>query len=144
MDNDIIEIYSDGACSGNPGPGGWAYIMRWKGYEKKDSGCEKHTTNNRMELLSVINALRAVKRPVDKILIYTDSQYVSRGINEWLLGWKQRNFANVKNPDLWHELSDLLANKCSNYEAIWVKGHAGHAENEAVDKMAVNAIKNCR
>ena len=144
MNDDMIEIYSDGACSGNPGSGGWAYIMRWNGYEKKDSGCEKHTTNNRMELLAVINALRSIKRPVNKIVIFTDSQYVARGINEWLESWKKRNFIHVKNPELWHELSDLLERKCDTFEAKWVKAHNGHPENEAVDRAAVNAIKNCR
>ena len=141
---DVIEIYTDGACSGNPGPGGWAYLMRWKGIEKKESGCEKHTTNNRMELKAPIEALKAIKRPVEKIIIYTDSQYISRGINEWLEGWKKRNFISVKNPDLWHELSDLLSNKTKSVEAVWIRGHSGHAENELVDRMAVNAIKNCR
>ncbi len=141
---DEIEIYTDGACSGNPGPGGWAYIMRWKGHEKKNSGCSKHTTNNIMELSAVIEALKAILRPVDQITIYSDSQYVVRGINEWLESWKKRNFVNVKNPELWHELDDLIKNKATRVEAVWVRGHNGHPENEEVDRMAVSAINGCR
>lgn len=142
--NDVLDIYTDGACSGNPGPGGWAFLMRWNGFEKKESGCKKHTTNNIMELSAVINALRDIKRPVDKIVIYSDSQYVVRGINEWLESWKKRNFVNVKNPELWHELDELLNRKANKFEAVWVKGHNGHTENEIVDKMAVEAISHCR
>ena len=141
---DKIEIYTDGACSGNPGPGGWAYIMRWMGHEKKDSGCSKHTTNNIMELSAVIEALKAILRPVDQITVYSDSQYVVRGINEWLESWKKRNFVNVKNPELWHELDDLIKNKANRVEAVWVRGHNGHPENEEVDRMAVSAINGCR
>jgi len=141
---DVISIYTDGACSGNPGPGGWAYIMRWKEHEKQDSGCSRHTTNNKMELQGVISALRAINRPVDKILLFSDSQYVVKGINEWLKGWKDRNFINVKNAEIWHELSDLMERKCDVFEANWVRGHSGHKENELVDKMAVEAISKCR
>ena len=141
---DVIQIYTDGACSRNPGPGGWAYLMRWKGIEKKDSGCERHTTNNRMELRAVIEALKAIKRPVKKIIIYSDSQYVESGINKWLKSWKQRNFINVKNSEMWFELSDLINRKAENVEAVWVKGHSGHSENELVDRMAVKAISRCR
>lgn len=141
---DRIELYTDGACSGNPGPGGWAYLMRWKGIEKKENGCAKHTTNNKMELMGVIEGLKTIKRPVNIIELYSDSQYVVKGINEWLEGWKNRNFKNVKNPELWHELSNLIDSKCDKFIANWVRGHNGHKENEIVDGMAVDAIKHCK
>ena len=141
---DVVKIYTDGACSGNPGPGGWAYLLRWKDIEKENAGCEKLTTNNRMELTAVIEALRALKRPVQKIELYSDSQYVVRGINEWLDSWKKRNFVNVKNRELWHKLDKLINDKCREFEAIWVQGHNGHLENEHVDKLAVQAIGKCR
>ena len=142
--DDTIQIFTDGACSGNPGPGGWAYLMRWKDLEKKESGCERHTTNNRMELRAVIEALKTIKRPVEKIVIYSDSQYVEKGVNVWLKGWKQRNFINVKNSELWHDLSELIDRKADHVKVVWVKGHSGHPENELVDRMAVNAIGRCR
>lgn len=141
---DEIQIFTDGACSGNPGPGGWAYIMRWKNHEKKNSGCSKHTTNNIMELSAVVEAFETILRPVSRIAIYSDSQYVVRGINEWLESWKKRNFTNIKNPELWHKLDELINKKADIVDAIWVRGHNGHLENEEVDKMAVEAINSCR
>ena len=141
---DKIIIYTDGACQGNPGPGGWAWMMQWKDNYKENAGCEKHTTNNRMELTAVIEALKAIKRQVDEIELYSDSQYVVKGINEWLKSWKQRNFANVKNSDLWKELDFLIDDKSKKFTANWVRAHNGHPENEKADKMAVSAIRSCR
>ena len=134
-----IEIFTDGACSGNPGPGGWGAILRWKDTEKELSGGAAETTNNRMELTAVIEALRALKvRCV--ISLYTDSKYVMNGVTQWLPNWKANHWktANkkspVKNIDLWQALDELL----SQHEILWnwVKGHNGHPENERVDKLA--------
>ena len=134
-----VEIYTDGACSGNPGPGGWGALLRWKDTEKELSGGEAETTNNRMELTAVIEALKALKvRCV--ISLYTDSKYVMDGVNEWLPNWKKNNWRTsnkksaVKNMDLWQELDSLL----EKHEILWnwVKGHNGHPENERVDKLA--------
>lgn len=134
-----IEIFTDGACSGNPGAGGWGAILRYKDTEKELSGGEAETTNNRMELTAVIEALKALKTQCT-ITLYTDSRYVMDGINEWMPNWKKNNWktANkkspVKNIDLWQQLDELV----SRHEIIWrwVKGHAGHPENERVDKLA--------
>lgn len=142
MSNSVVEIYTDGACSGNPGPGGWGAIMRYNGHEKELSGGEAETTNNRMELTAVIKALEALKK-ASRVEIYTDSQYVQKGITEWIEGWKARNWKNaakkpVKNKDLWQELDELQQQHDISFH--WVKGHAGHPENERADALAVAAI----
>ncbi len=134
----MIEIFTDGACSGNPGPGGWGAILRKGAIEKELFGGEKLTTNNRMEMMAVIEALRALKQPV-QARVHTDSQYVQKGISEWIHGWKRRGWktANrepVKNEDLWRELDSLATRH--TIEWIWVKGHAGHVENERADALA--------
>lgn len=134
-----VEIFTDGACSGNPGAGGWGAILRWKDTEKELSGGDAETTNNRMELTAVIEALKALKVPC-VISLYTDSKYVMDGVNQWLPNWKNNNWktANkksaVKNIDLWQQLDELLP----KHEILWnwVKGHNGHPENERVDKLA--------
>jgi ribonuclease HI len=138
----VIEIYTDGACRGNPGPGGWAALLLLDEHEKELSGAEAHTTNNRMELTAVIRALEALKRPV-AARIYTDSQYVRRGITEWLQAWKARGWRTadkkpVKNQDLWQQLDAL----CTPHrlEWRWVPGHAGVPGNERVDRLANEAI----
>ena len=140
-----VEIFTDGACSGNPGPGGWGALLRCKNVEKELSGGEKETTNNRMELTAVINALSALKTECN-VSLYTDSKYVMNGINEWLPNWKKNGWKTsnkksaVKNVDLWQQLDEL----CSRHQIrwIWVKGHAGHPENERVDELARQAIAN--
>ena len=138
----IVEIYTDGACRGNPGPGGWGALLSLNGREKELSGAENLTTNNRMELQAVIGALQALKRPVSARL-YTDSQYVRRGILEWLPQWKARGWKTadrkpVKNRDLW-QLLDIQAAR-HRIEWHWVPGHAGVAGNERVDALANAAI----
>lgn len=137
-----VEIYTDGACSGNPGPGGWGALLRFKGQEKELSGYDAETTNNRMELMAAIQALEALKRPCH-IDFYTDSQYVKNGITQWITGWKAKNWKtankkDVKNRDLWERLDSLIPPH--EIEWHWVKGHAGHAENEIVDNLARQAI----
>ena len=140
-----VEIFTDGACSGNPGPGGWGALLRCRGVEKELSGGEKETTNNRMELTAVISALAALKTSCD-ISLYTDSKYVRDGSSRWLPngkknGWKTSNKKSpVKNVDLWQRLDELAGGHEIRW--IWVKGHAGHAENERVDELARNAIRN--
>lgn len=139
---DEVEIFTDGACSGNPGPGGWGAILRAKGQEKELYGGEPDTTNNRMELTAVIRALEALKRPV-RARVHTDSQYVQKGISEWIHGWKRRGWKTagkqpVKNEDLWRELERLAAQH--DIEWRWVKGHAGHVENERADALARKGI----
>ncbi|MBO5443607.1 MAG: ribonuclease HI [Alphaproteobacteria bacterium] len=139
-----IEIFTDGACSGNPGKGGWGAILRHKETEKELSGAENETTNNRMELTAVIEALKALKTTCI-ITLYTDSRYVMDGINQWLPNWKKNNWktsnkkSEVKNIDLWQQLDELVQQH--EIKWIWVKGHAGHPENERVDKLAREAIK---
>ncbi|MFV8834763.1 ribonuclease HI [Aquisalimonas sp.] len=133
-----VEIYSDGACRGNPGPGGWGALMRWNGSEKKLCGGEPETTNNRMELLAAINALKALKRPCH-VVITTDSQYVRNGITQWLPNWKKRGWKTadrkpVKNADLWQALDAETQRHTVEWE--WVRGHNGHAENEIADQLA--------
>ncbi len=134
-----VEIFTDGACSGNPGAGGWGAILRYKDVEKELSGGEAETTNNRMELMAVIEALSALKRPCN-ISLYTDSKYVMSGITEWMANWKQNGWrtANkkqaVKNVDLWQRLDELTQQHEIRW--IWVKGHNGHAENERCDALA--------
>ncbi|MFG0274239.1 MAG: ribonuclease HI [Phycisphaerales bacterium] len=138
-----VLLFTDGACSGNPGPGGWAYILRHpaSGSEREDSGGEKHTTNNRMELLAVINGLRALTSP-SRVEVYSDSQYVLNGLNEWMDNWKKRGWKTaskqpVKNQDLWETLDTLRTTHALTYH--WIKGHNEHPENERCDKMAVAA-----
>lgn len=128
-----VTLFCDGSALGNPGPGGYGAILRFGEVEKIISGGEKHTTNNRMELLAVIEGLRALKEPC-KVTLVSDSSYVVRGINEWLGGWVKRNFAKVKNPDLWNEY--LNVSKMHTVHGVWVRGHNGHPENERCDEIA--------
>lgn len=128
-----ITLYSDGSALGNPGPGGFGTILRYKDKEKIISGGEEHTTNNRMELLGVIEGLRALKEPCE-VTIVSDSTYVVKGINEWLVNWIKKEFKKVKNPELWQAYVEV--SKMHKVHAIWVKGHAGHTENEQCDKIA--------
>jgi ribonuclease HI len=144
--SETIDIYTDGACSGNPGPGGWGALLRMGDKEKELSGFDPATTNNRMELMAVIEALRALKRPVTA-RVHTDSQYVQKGISEWIHGWKRRGWKTadrqpVKNADLWQALDAAAAGH--EIEWLWVRGHAGHVENERVDALARKAIENGR
>ena len=139
----MIEIHTDGSCLENPGNGGWAAIININGNIKKISGSEKNTTNNRMELIATINALKGINSD-EEIRIYTDSQYVKLGITEWINTWVKNNWKNskkeeVKNKDLWTELYNL--NKTLNVEWIWIKAHAGNALNEEVDLMAKKAAE---
>ena len=135
-----VEIFTDGACSGNPGPGGWGAVLRYGEREREISGGEEHTTNNRMELTACIMALKALKEPC-KVSLTTDSQYVVNGITKgWAEGWRQNGWKKADkkpavNPDLWGELLDLLAEHQVNFN--WIKGHAGHTENERCDRLAV-------
>ncbi len=138
----VVEIYTDGACRGNPGPGGWAALLSYGGRERELSGAEPLTTNNRMELTAVIRALEALTRPVAARL-FTDSEYVRRGVTEWLPGWKARGWRTaarkpVKNQDLWEALEKLCA--AHRIEWHWVPGHAGVAGNERADALANRAI----
>ena len=142
MSEEVVEIYSDGACRGNPGPGGWGALLRARGVEKELWGGEAQTTNNRMELTAVIRALEALKRP-SRVRLYTDSQYVQKGISAWIRQWKRRGWRTadrkpVKNEDLWRRLDELAA--LHDVEWHWVRGHAGHAENERADRLANKGI----
>jgi len=142
MTEDLVEIFSDGACRGNPGPGGWGALLRFDKTEKELCGGEAATTNNRMELTAVIRALEALKRP-SRVRLYTDSQYVQKGISAWILDWKRRGWRTagrkpVKNEDLWRRLDELAA--LHDVEWHWVKGHAGHAGNERADSLANKGI----
>ena len=133
-----VEIFTDGACKGNPGPGGWGALLRMDGRVKELHGGEPNTTNNRMELTAVIRALEALKRPC-KVRLHTDSQYVQKGITAWIHAWKQRGWKTadkkpVKNVDLWQELDALQSRH--EIDWIWVKGHAGHPGNERADELA--------
>ncbi len=139
---DIVEIFTDGACRGNPGPGGWGAIVRYQGKEKELFGAEPDTTNNRMELMAAIRALEALKRPC-KVILCTDSQYLMKGITEWLPNWQRRQWKTsagkpVKNQDLWQRLVKALAWHEVQWE--WVRGHSGHPENERADQLANKAI----
>jgi len=141
-DNDIVDIFTDGACSGNPGPGGWGAILRWRGTERELWGGEPETTNNRMELTAAIRAIEAVKRPI-KIRLHTDSTYVKDGITKWIAtwkkkGWKTANRKPVKNVDLWQLLDEAIARH--DMEWHWVRGHTGHPENERADELARRGI----
>jgi len=137
-----IEAFTDGACSGNPGPGGWGVWLRYGNHEKELCGGEAHSTNQRMELQAAIEALKALKKP-SKITIYSDSKYVIQGITEWISSWKKRGWKNsakkdVANQDLWQQLDAL--NNLHNVTWQWVKGHAGHAGNERADELARQGI----
>jgi ribonuclease HI len=144
VSEDVVEIYADGACMGNPGPGGWGVILRFGGHERELHGGEPATTNNRMELTAVIEGLLALKRP-STVRVYTDSQYVQKGISEWIHGWKRRGWRTaaqepVKNRELWQRLDELA--KGHSVEWHWVKGHAGHPENERADALANLGVEN--
>lgn len=137
-----VEIFADGACRGNPGPGGWGVLLRYGDAEKVLKGAELLTTNNRMELTAAIQGLKALSRPCE-VAIYTDSQYVCKGMREWLQGWKAKGWKTssrepVKNQDLWQELD--AASALHQVTWHWVKGHAGHVENERADALANEAI----
>jgi ribonuclease HI len=137
-----VEIYTDGACRGNPGPGGWGALLRHKGREKTIKGGENHTTNNRMELMAAIMGLKALNRPC-QVDLYTDSQYLRLGMTQWLSQWKVKGWRNskkepVKNADLWQQLDKLA--QAHQITWHWVKGHAGHPENERADILANQAI----
>jgi ribonuclease HI len=137
-DSPVVEIFTDGACLGNPGPGGWAALLRYKGREKEISGSEPETTNNRMELMATIAALEALRRP-SRVRITTDSTYVRDGITRWIHDWKRRGWktANkkpVKNVELWQRLEAAMAPHEVDWH--WVRGHSGHEENERVDLLA--------
>jgi ribonuclease HI len=141
-----VEIFTDGACSGNPGPGGWGAILRYGDVEKELAGGEPGTTNNRMELMAAIAGLEALKRPC-KIRLYTDSQYLRDGITQWLPGWKARGWrtaakAPVKNVDLWQRLEQAAAPH--DIEWHWVRGHSGHPENERADALARAGLEAAR
>lgn len=139
-----VNIYTDGACSGNPGPGGWGAILRYGKVEREISGGEEHTTNNRMELTAVISALEALKEPCE-VDLYSDSKYVVEAIEKgWAVGWKARGWKKADkkpalNPDLWEQLLDLLEKHKVNF--IWIKGHNEHPENERCDQLAVSEWK---
>jgi ribonuclease HI len=135
---DAVHAYTDGACSGNPGPGGWGVILRYNGSERELCGGESATTNNRMELLAAIHAIEAMKRPVE-IHVHTDSMYLRDGITKWIHNWKARGWRTadrkpVKNIDLWQRLDEALRHHKTHWH--WVKAHAGHAENERADALA--------
>jgi ribonuclease HI len=137
-DDDIVDLFTDGACSGNPGPGGWGAILRYRGVEKELSGGEPATTNNRMELMAAIQALESLKRPV-RARVHTDSVYLKEGITKWIHNWKKKGWRTadrkpVKNQDLWQRLDAALARH--DVEWRWVRGHAGHPENERADELA--------
>jgi len=138
----VIEAFTDGACRGNPGPGGWGVLLRFNDHEKRLCGGEKGTTNNRMELMAVIQALESLNRDC-KVKVTSDSQYVLKGINEWMENWKKRGWKTaakkpVKNVDLWQRLDK--AQEDHNVEWVWVKGHSGHIENEIADELANQGI----
>jgi ribonuclease HI len=138
-----VRIYTDGACKGNPGPGGWGALLQFDGREKELCGGEPATTNNRMELTAVIRALEALRRRCE-VDLYTDSQYVQKGISEWVASWKRRGWKTadkkpVKNVDLWLELDRLAGGHDIRWH--WVRGHAGHAENERADQLANKGIE---
>ena len=145
-DGVVVEVHTDGACSGNPGPGGWAAILRWQDRERELSGGEPLTTNNRMELMAAIAALEVLKRPV-RVHLYTDSQYLRQGITEWLRGWKARGWRTaskepVKNVDLWKKLDEAVQDHHIRW--VWVKGHSGHDGNERADALANKGVASLR
>ena len=137
-----VTLYTDGACKGNPGKGGWGVLMRYGSHEKELFGGEAHTTNNRMELTAIIQGLAALNRPC-AVVIYTDSQYVKNGMEKWIHGWKKNGWKTaskqpVKNEDLWQQLDRLAAQHQIQWQ--WVRGHAGHAENERADALANQGV----
>jgi len=139
---EAVELYTDGACQGNPGPGGWGVLLRYGGVEKELSGAEPATTTNRMELTAVIRGLEALKRPC-RVVVTTDSQYVRNGITDWIRRWRRNGWRTadrqaVKNSDLWQQLDQVAAGH--EVEWRWVKGHAGHPGNERADRLATAAI----
>ena len=141
-ENKTVTLYTDGACKGNPGKGGWGVLMRYGSHEKELFGGEAHTTNNRMELTAIIQGLAALKRPC-AVVIYTDSQYVKNGMEQWIHGWKKNGWKTaakqpVKNEDLWQQLDQLAAQHQIQWQ--WVRGHAGHAENERADALANQGV----
>lgn len=146
-----VELYTDGACSGNPGPGGWAFILRdlKTGKELTGSGGESNSTNNRMEILAVVNGLKALKKSC-RVRLYSDSKYVLQGLQEWMAGWKRngwkrkegRKLAELKNAELWQQLDQLIPLHQMSYHHV--RGHSGHPENERCDQMAVAASENYR
>ena len=141
-----VNIFTDGACSGNPGPGGWGALLRYNDNEKEMSGGEKDTTNNRMEMLAAIVALESLSQPCD-VNLYTDSTYLKDGITKWIFGWKKNGWRTsakkpVKNVDLWQRLDETI--KPHDIEWLWVKGHSGHPENERVDDLARAAVEDYR
>lgn len=143
--SETVHIYTDGACKGNPGPGGWGVILRYKHIEKELFGGEPHTTNNRMELMAAIQGLEALKRP-SQVILTSDSQYLLKGINEWLPNWISRNWQTatrqpVKNVDLWKRLSEARNAHQVNWQ--WIKGHSGHPENERADQLANLGLQSC-
>jgi ribonuclease HI len=141
----VVEIFTDGACSGNPGPGGYGAILKYGEVTKEISGCHKNTTNNRMELMAVIEALRQLKRP-SRVRVFSDSNYIIKGMTEWLPGWVRRKWVNSKkqpvlNRDLWENL--MRISRPHEIEWVWIKGHGGHKENERCDELARTAIQGC-
>jgi ribonuclease HI len=142
----VVEIFTDGACSGNPGPGGWGAVLRWNGHERELQGFANPTTNNRMEMMAAISALEALKRP-SRVHLHTDSQYLRDGITRFIHAWKTRGWKTadkkpVKNIDLWQRLD--AAAKPHQVEWFWIKGHAGHTENERADALARAGIEEAR
>ncbi len=146
MSEHKVIIHTDGACSGNPGPGGWGAILEWNGHSRELKGAEPHTTNNRMELMAAIMALESLKRAVS-VEIHTDSQYLRDGITKWIHGWKRNGWRTadkkpVKNAELWQRLDSALAHHKISWH--WVRGHAGHDLNERADELARSAIAELR
>ena len=143
MTEEIVEIFTDGACKGNPGVGGWGALLQYNGKERELCGGELETTNNRMELMAAIRALAALKRPC-RVILHTDSKYVQQGISEWVHNWKKRGWKTadkkpVKNEDLWRQLDELAAKH--RVQWVWVKGHAGHDGNERADQLANQGVE---
>jgi ribonuclease HI len=146
LDENAVHLFTDGACSGNPGPGGWGVILRWRDQEKELSGAEPGTTNNRMELFAAIAGLEALKRP-SRVRIHTDSMYLKDGITKWIHAWKKKGWKTadkkpVKNVDLWQRLEAAIERHDVSWH--WVRGHSGHVENERADEIAHLAIKQMR